>query len=112
MKLDKRGRPRLTERQIEKQIVDALEAHGWRVLRTNQFAGAVIQRQGSVEPGIPDLMARKGWCELRGIERIEWIEVKRPGQSMNERQVHWWNQHLDESVRVARCVEDVEDLLK
>lgn len=108
MKLDRRGRLKLSERQIEAQLVDLLTAHNWRVLRTNLFAGAVIQRQGSIEPGIPDLMARRGAFDTW---EIVWIEVKRPGGKLNAKQVAWVAAHPDEDTRVATCVEDIQDLL-
>jgi hypothetical protein len=118
--LNKRGRLKLSERAIEEQLVDALEAHGWRVLRTNKFcSGNAVVVQGSVEPGIPDLQARKnllGWtyvsreCHCRAI-RLVWIEVKRPGEDLNAKQCGWWRNHPDEEKRIARCFEDVEDLL-
>lgn len=99
---------KLTERQIERQIVDLLTAHGWRVLRTNVFNGAVIQRQGSIEPGIPDLMARRGAFDTW---RIVWIEVKCPGGKLKAKQVAWAAAHPDEEKRIATCIEDVEDLI-
>lgn len=108
--VDKRGRLKLSERAIEKQIVDAMTAHGWLILRTNVFAGAVIQRQGSVEPGIPDLMARRQLHNTRWWQ-IRWIEVKRPGGRLSAAQEKWRRDHPDESVRIATCLEDIEDLL-
>ena len=111
MKLDRCGRPALTERQIEAQIVDLLKAHGWRILKTNIFAGAVIQRQGSIEPGIPDLQARRPLTWTRKEKQVVWIEVKRPGEHLNEDQKKWWLAHEDEDLRIATCPEDVYDLI-
>lgn len=110
MKLDRRGRLALTERQIEQQIVDILTAHGWRVLRTNVFAGAVIQRQGSIEPGIPDLQARRrvNLTILVNTWEIIWIEVKRPGEKLSPVQVAWHAaaKKRGETVFVFESVED------
>lgn len=102
-------RKTLTEREIERQIIDLLEAHGWLVLRTNIFGGAVIQRQGSIEPGIPDLMARRPYPYSIPLYRILWIEVKRPDKEMSAVQWAWYNAALrrGETVMVARSVEDV-----
>lgn len=114
LKLDKRGKLRLTERQIEEQIKSALEHHGWRVLRTNKFcSGNAVVVQGSVEPGIPDLLAYKCLPIPGGLPYwdMRWIEVKRPGEKLSEKQEKWWRDHPDESKRVATCLEDIEDLL-
>ena len=109
MKLDARGRLKLSERAIEQQLVDALTAHGWRVLRTNKFcSGNAVVVQGSVEPGIPDLQARRRYGHLW---RLIWVEVKRPGQELNEKQLAWWMAHPDEDRRIARGIEDIGDLL-
>ena len=109
MKLDARGRLKLSERAIEQQLVDALTAHGWRVLRTNKFcSGNAVVVQGAVEPGIPDLQARRPYY---GDWHIVWIEVKRPGQDLNEKQRAWWAAHPDEDKRIARGIDDIGDLL-
>ena len=111
---------RLTERQIEQQIVDLLSAHGWYVLRTNQFAGAVIQRQGTLERGMPDLLAWKiiPWA-VRTLHaslpaaRLMWIEVKGPRGTLSPVQKKW---HLaaearGETVLVARSPFEVENAI-
>ena len=116
LKLDKRGKLKLSERAIEQQIIDALEAHGWRVLRTNRFtSGNAVVVQGSTELGIPDLQARRlGGKYIGGYTawNIAWIEVKRPGQDLNANQCKWWSEHPDEDRRIACRLEDIEDLLK
>jgi hypothetical protein len=125
LSVDRRGWLKLSERAIEQQLVDALEAHGWRVLRTNKFcSGNAVVVQGAVEVGIPDLQARRkfldcvfvsdgnGGSYLTGSWRLVWIEVKRPGENLNEKQRTWWAAHPDEDRRIARGIEDVEDLLR
>jgi hypothetical protein len=120
--LDRKGRLKLSERDIEQQLVDALMAHGWRVLRTNKFcSGNAIVVQGAVEPGIPDLMAWKylylGEASrlLRDTiwrpARIVLLEVKRPGEDLNGNQYEWWAVHPEDEKRIARSLEDIEDLL-
>lgn len=116
LKLDKRARLKLSERDIERQIIDALQAHGWRVLKTNKFcSGNAVVVQGAVEPGIPDLQARVIWrCVAPPditIMRVIWIEIKRPGKDLDEKQKAWWTAHPDEEKRIARSVEDIKDLL-
>lgn len=103
--------PKLTERQIEQQIVDLLGAHGWIVLRTNRFSsGNAVVVQGSIEVGIPDLQARKPYHSYveNDLQRVVWIEVKRPGGKVSPEQEQW---HLlarrrGETVIVAESVED------
>ena len=121
LKLDKRGRLKLSERAIQRQIIDLLEAHGWLVLRTNQFkSGGAIIVQGAIEKGIPDLQARRLF-RLRSstclsIEKaywLFWIEVKRPGGKLSADQERW---HLlakrrGETVLTAESVEQVAEAI-
>lgn len=125
---------RKLEEQIQRQIIDLLEAHGWLVMRTNKFCGQVVATQGAIEPGMPDLMARKA-CglaakargiyaelaeagigpEITGVRyfsdnwRIIWIEVKRPGGKVSVAQATWHQlaQRRGETVLVAESVEQV-----
>jgi len=105
-------RPRLLEKQIERQIVDLLEAHKWIVLKTNKFAGCgQVLVQGSLELGIPDLQVRQPYQSyvLTDLQRVVWIEVKRPGEECSDVQKTW---HLlakkrGEIVIVVELVEDV-----
>lgn len=118
------GLPPLTERQIEKQIVDLLEVHGWSVLRTNKFlSGNAVVTQGALEQGIPDLQARKLWPgddwknadgnQIPAPMSVVWIEVKRPGKNPSEVQGRWIRDAVlrGEKVIVAHCVEDVAEII-
>jgi hypothetical protein len=112
MKPTRGGKPKLTEKDIQRQIVDLLEAHGWQVLRTNQFfSGNAVVVQGASEPGIPDLQARRKYDSyvVHDLQRVIWIEVKRPGGVLSPDQVTW---HMlaklrGEAVIIAQSVEEV-----
>lgn len=115
LSLDREGRLRIPEADRENQIAGYLEAEGWIVIRTNRFAGGVILRQGSLEPGIPDLLAIRpvdgaGSLEGRIAWRMEWIEVKCPGKGLNKHQAEWWKNHPTFSKRIAFSADDVADL--
>lgn len=129
-----RKRGEMKEAQVERQIIDLLTVHGWLVLRTNKFCGASISSQGAIEPGMPDLMARKA-CgraakargiyaelaeagigpEITGVKyfsddwRILWIEVKRPGGKVSTIQATWHQlaRKRGETVLVAEFVDEV-----
>ncbi|MFH1110947.1 MAG: VRR-NUC domain-containing protein [Planctomycetota bacterium] len=108
---------RLSEEQVQRQITDLLEAHGWLVMRTNKFCGWEIATQGAIEPGMPDLQARKLWSKTwdqrRGVHgsvwEILWIEVKRPGGKVSLKQATWHQlaRKRGETVLVAMSVEEV-----
>jgi len=59
--------PRMTEREIQRQIVAALRQTGWLVY--------ILSRVGTAKgnPGLPDLFVRH-----TAKRRHAWIEVKRP----------------------------------
>jgi len=99
------------EEQIQRQIVDLLEAYGWLVIRTNKFCGHAIASQGAIEPGMPDLQARKLIYRdaLYNDWRILWIEVKRPGGKVSLKQATWHQlaQKRGETVIVAESVDAV-----
>lgn len=102
----------LTEAAVERQIIDLLEAHGWLVLRTNNFCGQGFVSQGAIEPGMPDLQARFliPWVSPVGEAwQILWIEVKRPGGKVSLKQATWHQlaQRRGETVIVAESVETV-----
>lgn len=115
----------LTETQIQRQILDLLEAHGWQVLRTNKFlSGNAVVVQGSIEKGIPDLQARRLiehsasiWMVDTGPEfrswRILWVEVKRPGGKCSPAQLAWHAaaRARGETVLVAESVEQVAEAI-
>ena len=108
------------EEQIQKQIIDLLEAYGWLVMRTNKFCGASISSQGAIEPGMPDLQARKirsgdgDWEDGDGnpghsLAELIWIEVKRPGGKVSTIQATWHQlaRKRGETVLVAESVDAV-----
>lgn len=109
---------RKLEERVQRQIVDLLEAHGWLILRTNKFCGIGFSSQGAIEPGMPDLMARKRVIvgAITGPETpwdicwdIRWIEVKRPGGKVSVLQATWHQlaRARGETVLVAESVEEV-----
>lgn len=110
-----RKSPALSEAAIQRQIIDLLEVHGWLVTRTNKFCGKDIASQGAIEPGMPDLMARKGrWSPKTNFNdgggwKILWIECKRPGGKVSVKQATWHQlaQRRGETVIVAENVETV-----
>jgi hypothetical protein len=103
---------RKLEEQVQRQIIDILEAHGWLVLRTNKFCGIGFSSQGAIEPGMPDLMARFliPWVSPVGEAwQILWIEVKAPGGKVSVTQATWHQlaRKRGETVLVAESVDEV-----
>lgn len=71
------------ERDVQKAVVQAMRALGWRVVRMN--VGAARTEQGFVtfgERGMPDL-----WCFKAG--RALLLEIKRPGMNLAAHQRDW-----------------------
>lgn len=108
------NKPGLSERAIEDQIVRLLQAYQWQVIRTNRFrtGGAVIV-QGALEKGMPDLQVRKAVDVLQraALQRVVWIEVKRPGEGLTEHQAEWASMAVarGECVMTASSIEQVAE---
>lgn len=108
---------RKLEEQVQCQIIDLLEAHGWLVMRTNKFCGAAFSSQGAIEAGMPDIQARKLFSPIvdsllnrRGtLYELLWVEVKRPGGKVSTVQATWHQlaRMRGETVLVAESVETV-----
>lgn len=115
----KPSRGEIKEAQVERQIIALLEFHGWLVLHTNKFCGAKVASQGAIQPGMPDLQARRP-AEWRDgpIKRaangaylweIIWVECKRPGGKVSTVQATWHQlaQKRGETVIVAESIDTV-----
>lgn len=115
LKLDKKGKPRLSEADVTKQVCDFLSYEGWRSVRMNvggatyrtltnetgwDSGGEVVDRYVQFgEPGQPDwLFIRYGrqnrdfsharpW--IRYAEKLLWIEFKAPGKKPSAGQIDW-----------------------
>jgi hypothetical protein len=78
MKLDAKGKFKLSEADVTAQVRGYLEHRGWRIIR---FQRTVVPGQFSThEPGTPDLMAIY-YCKdgLAGGALVLWLELKRKG---------------------------------
>jgi len=79
---------KLTEKQIQDQVIELLLFRGWLVIRLNsgvrQEKGRWISFYrifpGSLTAGLPDIIALKG-------TQFRLYEVKRPGEKMSESQM-------------------------
>ncbi len=91
--------PTLSESDIQRQIREFLQWHGWFVFKNHQSLGSY--------PGVADLYAlREG--------RSVWIEIKTPVGSQSADQILFEadiKAHGGEYI-VAKCVEDVVFLAK
>lgn len=137
LKLDKKtGKLRLSEADVTRQVCDFLALEGWRGVRMN--VGARVQRrtqdvclgmdeQGDAivktvevsrsrvsfgEPGMPDWLFIKYWCDGQMINCEEnadliWLEIKAPGKEPKPHQLAW---HKAERARGAlvKVVDDFE----
>lgn len=103
LKLDRRGRPVLLEKDVVRQCWDWLRAHGWRVERLMADQYTIKARcpactcffdvqatprapEKQTEPGTPDYAAL--WCK-KGIHRFTYLEFKRPGGKLRKSQEIW-----------------------
>ena len=86
-----------TEADIQRQIKECLQWHGWYVVKIHQSLGSMR--------GIADLYALKGG-------RHVWIEVKMPKGRLSEYQERFRDEILRHGGRyiVARGIEDVAEL--
>ncbi len=114
MKLDKRGKIALSERDIQRQVIELLRAHGWIVRPAPRNGTKAIRGAFSVPAGEPDLICVKS---VRFQNHWEWrvlmIECKEQKGKMRHTQVAWQlNAALSGiPVHIVRSVEDVEGLI-
>lgn len=91
----------MTEIEIQKEIVKAMEALGHKVFRMNSGRGRYNQHL--CEPGTPDLLvvAMKGYSF--------WLEIKTPKGKLSPEQVamHAELERRGQRVLVARGISDV-----
>lgn len=122
--LDKKGRIKESEADIQQRIVDYLEAHGWLVFQNRSKAGgrlaAILTKDQS---GSPDLFV---WGKriLTDLHRLTSgpypisahfaVEVKRPGEKLSDAQFAWAGRFcaLGFKYIVATDHTDVERALK
>lgn len=73
----------MTEREIQREIVQALRITGWQVI--------ILSRVGTAKhnPGLPDLFVRH-----IARKRHAWIEVKRPDGELSAAQLTFRNDAL------------------
>ena len=119
--LDKKGRIKESEADIQQRIVDYLEAHGWLVFENRSKAGgrlaAILTKDQS---GSPDLFA---WGAYHTIDESHKplaiplhfaVEVKRPGEKQSDEQIAWAGRYCATGHKyvLAYGHEDVERFLK
>lgn len=106
IKIDKKGRLRLSEADVTRQVCDFMAAEGWRGFRKNVGVAtnlATGRQIGFNEPGMPDweffnyrTTTQGGW--IRGACFHLWIEFKALGKKPTAHQLAW---HEAERVRGA-----------
>jgi len=77
--------PKLLEREVTGQIREFMKLKGWRPVRMQRTVMPGQFQTG--EPGIPDFVFL--WYIKRGIAACLWVELKRPGGKLREKQVEW-----------------------
>ena len=78
LRMDKKGNVRLLEKDVVRQVVDMLRAHGWRIFSTGY---GEIHRGGRVvavvgEEHMPDRLCIR--YKPGGYSEVIWLEFKRP----------------------------------
>jgi len=106
-----RVRPGLMEKDVERGVIDLLEAEGWRVFRVSAEAGSGSGKKRKRDPraanvGDLDLIAFRP--DLRG--RAYWIEVKRGDRDLTLEQLETVKAAPDFGVEVI--IVDEVNLLK
>ena len=103
LKLDKHGKPRLSEADVTRQVCDFMAAEGWRGVRMNVGVATNLATGKQVafhEKGMPDWQfIRYEYRELRrgdvGADyflasvKLIWIEFKAPGKKLKPHQLAW-----------------------
>jgi very-short-patch-repair endonuclease len=79
IRLDKSGKIRLSEADVQRQCVDLMESHGWRMIRTGYGEihrnGRRVECYGEI--GMPDYLAIY-YTDYGAAAKVVWIEFKRP----------------------------------
>ena len=119
--LDKQGHIRLTEAQIQEQIVGFLRAKGCVVLENRSARGdSLLAKYGNKSAvGSPDLVValpkNVTFTSIVGSPDIHtfWIEVKRPGGKQSLAQSEWQRrlEAIGHLYIVATSLKDVEALI-
>lgn len=117
LRLDRRGRLMLSERDVQQQISDWMQLHGWREFATGygeiKRGDRLVATVGEV--GMPDRLFVRykaaGYCELA------WVELKRPegvghrGGRLRKAQKDWIR---DETLRgaVVLVIDSLDELIE
>jgi hypothetical protein len=96
--LDRRGRLKLSESDVQRACVEFLEAERWRVFVTHEKDA----RKSSGRKGQPDLVAVR-----RGENLL--VECKRPGEKPSPDQVEYGRRAIEDGLRYI-VVDDVARL--
>ena len=108
MNLDKRGKIKLSEKDIQRQVIELLRAHGWIVRPAPRDGRKAIRGAFSVPAGEPDLICLKHISSFGFAVLL--IECKSANGKLLESQKRWAYEH-DALVHIVRSVDDVKGLL-
>lgn len=97
-----------SEASIQREIVNALKAAGWRVWRIGQRDARKTQ-----DAGVPDLFAMRPWVMGWVMPLATWIECKRADGKQSEAQKDFERrcEHAGQRYVVARSLDDIRELL-
>ena len=98
------------ENRVRQKITKALQAKGWLVVSTNPLIGLTLPA------GFPDLICIKASVNTMRVELIEvkvpkWREHPKTYPTAIQRKMHERLAKHGYSVRVARGLDDIADLL-
>ena len=118
IRLDKSGKIHLSETDVQRQCVDLMEAHGWRMIRTGYGeiikGGRVVGTVGEV--GMPDYQAIY-YTDYWAATKVVWIEFKRPkakgvrGGKRSAEQTLWSDAERKRGAIVLQ-IDSLEQLIK
>ena len=108
MKVDKQGRLKLSEAQIQKACIELLRAEGWVVRPAPRDGRKAIRGAFSVPAGEPDLLCVKWYA--RGW-KVLLLECKTLTGKLSDTQHEWADEHLGWGF-IVRSVEEVKAFLE
>lgn len=109
MQINKRGRLKILESDVQRACIDFMRAEGWLVRPAPRDARKAAKGAYSVPPGEPDLL-----CVKPNPDRVLWIECKSATGKLSDEQIGWHMKAIVDGydVRTVRSVDELKRIMR
>lgn len=112
---------KLSERDIQRTVVEFMQLDGWRAIRTDPVSDK-SRGKGFGEKGMPDYLFLRYDIELPGaawrnesydssIAQVIWVEFKAKGKKREKHQQDWYEREAHQGALVL-VVDDIDDFTR